>query len=170
MAKITLVLGGARSGKSSYAEVAAGKSERKKIYIATAEVCDDEMGERVGKHRLRRGGDWKTVEIPIDIAEQITNSNYVNSVILVDCLTLWLSNLLYKKINITQYINKLIEALKETQAEVILVSNEVGLGIVPENALARQFRDYAGMLHQQVAEVADEVVLVVAGIPVKIKG
>lgn len=170
MTKITLVLGGARSGKSSYAEAIIEKNKQTKIYIATAEVLDDEMSDRVEKHRLQRGNDWKTLEIPINIAEQITNPDYINAVIIVDCLTLWLSNLLHKEMDVIQHINLLIESLKITQVKVILVSNEVGLGIVPENALARQFRDYAGILHQKVAEVADEVVLVVAGIPIKIKG
>lgn len=170
MAKITFILGGARSGKSSYAEGIALDSKRKKIYVATAAVLDKEMEERIEKHRLQRGDDWDLVETPLDIAKQIKSSDYENSVILVDCLTLWLSNLLHNEMNITEQINILIESLKSTQADMVLVSNEVGLGIVPENALARQFRDYAGILHQKVAEIADEVVLVVAGIPMKIKG
>ena len=168
MAKITLILGGARSGKSLYAEELTRKSNCNKIYIATSEILDSEMAERVKIHKDRRWDGWLTIEEPIEIAKIIKSSQ--SAVILVDCLTLWLSNLLHKEMDVMQKINMLIVVLKGMQAEVILVSNEVGLGIVPENALARQFRDYAGILHQKVAEIADEVVLVVAGIPVKIKG
>ncbi|MEQ1789180.1 MAG: bifunctional adenosylcobinamide kinase/adenosylcobinamide-phosphate guanylyltransferase [Rickettsiales bacterium] len=170
MSKINFILGGARSGKSQYAEELASNAGRLKVYVATAEVLDDEMEKRIEIHRARRGNDWKVVEIPIDIPIQITNHSYANSVILVDCLTLWLSNLLHKKIDVNAQIDSLLEALKITQSEVILVSSEVGMGITPENILARQFIDYTGILHQRVAEVADNVVLVVAGIPVKIKG
>ena len=168
MARITFVLGGVRSGKSSYAEAVAGGRNRNKIYIATSEILDNEMADRVKIHKDRRGEDWQTIEEPLEIARIIGSSQ--PSIILVDCLTLWLSNLLHKKMDVMRQIDVLVESLKATQAEVILVSNEVGLGIIPENTLARKFSDYAGILHQKVAEVADEVVLMVAGIPVKIKG
>ncbi len=168
MAKITLVLGGTRSGKSLHAEALADKSTSNKIYIATSEILDAEMAERVKIHKDRRGDGWQTIEEPLEIAKIIKNTQ--QAVILLDCLTLWLSNLLHKELEVIPQIDILIEELRATQAEVILVSNEVGMGIVPENALARKFRDYAGILHQRIAEIADEVVLVVAGIPVKIKG
>lgn len=168
MARITLVLGGARSGKSSYAEGMVRKNNCNKIYLATSEMLDSEMAERIKTHKIRRGEDWQTLEEPVEIDKIIENTHA--GVILVDCLTLWMSNLIHKEMAVMQQIDALVESLKTTQAEVILVSNEVGMGIVPENALARQFRDFVGILHQKVAAIADEVVLVVAGIPVKIKG
>ena len=170
MTSITLILGGARSGKSAYAEQVAEKNNHPKIYIATAEILDAEMAARVTIHQKRRKNGWETLEVPLTLAENIQNSAYKDSVILVDCLTLWLSNLMHHQLDITQQTQLLVEALKNTQAEVILVSNEVGQGIVPDNALARQFRDYAGILHQQIAAVADRVIFVTAGLPMLLKG
>lgn len=172
MSNISLILGGARSGKSLYAENLAGKAGKKKIYLATAAIYDDEMQERIDKHRARRDGSWQTIEEPIEIAKIInppTTNNQQPTVILVDCLTLWLSNLLHLKMDVTQQIELLTKALKTTKSEVILVSSEVGMGIVPENQLARQFRDHAGIMNQHIAEEADKVVLIVAGIPMIIK-
>lgn len=168
MAKVNFVLGGTRSGKSEYAEKMACESGFSKIYLATCGTYDAEMSRRVDIHKRRRGDDWKTIEEPLEIAKII--KGFGSAVVLVDCLTLWLSNLMHKEMDIARETDILIEALKSTQSEVILVSNEVGMGIVPENALARAFRDHAGISHQKIAEVADQVVLVVAGIPVKIKG
>lgn len=173
MSNIYLVLGGVRSGKSAYAEALACKNKHKKIYIATAGAFDEEMEKRIKSHRVRRGDDWQTIEEQVEISRIIDMpiaNNQQPITILVDCLTLWMSNLLHREMDVMAQIDLLINALKTTQADVILVSSEVGMGIVPENALARQFRDYAGILHQRVAEVADSVVLVVAGIPLTIKG
>ncbi len=170
MAKITLILGGARSGKSWYSEQLAGKAGRRKLYVATAQALDDEMLMRVASHRARRGEEWSVIEAPIDISGVITAKSNEDSIILIDCLTLWLSNLLGADMDIIEHSNLLIEALKSAKSEVILVSSEVGMGIVPDNALARQFRDYAGVLHQRVAEVADLLVIMVAGVPMVVKG
>ncbi len=169
MAKITLILGGARSGKSLYAEQLALSGTGTKIYLATAQAHDAEMEKRIEIHKKRRSEGWETVEEPLDIAK-IISGNQQPVTILVDCLTLWLSNLLHKEMDIPKEIDSLVDALKSTGANVILVSNEIGFGIVPENILAREFRDFAGLLHQMVAFTANEVVMVVAGIPVKIKG
>ena len=165
---ITFILGGARSGKSAYAEAFAEQSGRKKIYLATAEALDAEMCSRIAKHQARRAG-WDTWEVPVAIAETISNAPK-NAVILVDCLTLWLSNLMYQELDIAVHTQALIETLKRTQAQVLLVSNEVGQGIVPDNALARKFRDEAGLLHQKIAATADRVVFITAGLPSILKG
>ncbi|MDE3016530.1 MAG: bifunctional adenosylcobinamide kinase/adenosylcobinamide-phosphate guanylyltransferase [Pseudomonadota bacterium] len=170
MAKITFILGGARSGKSSYAEQLARQIRRPRIYIATAEALDEEMQVRIAEHRRRRGDDWTTLEVPLAIAEIIQNPSHKKSLILVDCLTLWLSNLMRHGLDITAQSQALTEALQSTQARVILVSNEVGQGIVPDNPLARRFIDRTGILHQQVAAVAGRVVWVAAGVPTIIKG
>lgn len=167
MSKITFILGGARSGKSAYAEQLATKSVRPKVYLATAEALDDEMRARIAQHQQRRAG-WETVEAPLDIARVITA--YPDSIILVDCLTLWLSNLIHHGRDIVAETEIMLDALAATRAQVLLVSNEVGQGIVPDNALARHFRDAAGILHQRVAAAADRVVWVVAAIPTTIKG
>ncbi len=170
MAKITLVLGGARSGKSTYAEQLAVASGKPKLYLATAEAFDVEMRERIDLHQKRRGNGWTTLEIPTALEQALLAPDYCNHVILVDCLTLWLSNLLCNELDVEAHITQLLETLKESQAQVILVSNEVGQGIVPDNALARKFRDYSGITHQKVAAMADCVVWMVAGIPSIIKG
>lgn len=172
MSQIRLILGGVRSGKSLYAEQLASQTMSSKIYIATAEVLDGEMAERIEIHKKRRGEDWKTIEEPVEIIKIINppaTGHQPPATILIDCLTLWLANLLHREIDIIQQVDLLVEALEATRAEVILVSAEAGLGIIPENALARKFLDYAGILHQRVAGVANEVVLVVAGIPMIIK-
>lgn len=170
MAKITLVLGGARSGKSSYAESLAVQNGKPKLYIATAEAFDNEMRERISHHKQRRGSDWNTVEVPLALPDTLLAEHYQNSVILVDCLTLWLSNLLCLEHDMEANFTLLLESLKKSNADIILVSNEVGQGIVPDNALARAFRDHAGILHQRVATIADCVIWMVAGIPTYIKG
>lgn len=169
MADVTLILGGARSGKSSYAEQLACASQRPRLYIATAEALDSEMAERIAAHRRQRGDGWTTRETPLAIADSIANPAHADSVILVDCLTLWLSNLMHHGLDIERETQALLEALQTTQAQVLLVSNEVGQGIVPDNPLARQFRDHAGILHRRVAGAANCVVFMVAGIPTVIK-
>jgi len=173
--KITFIIGGARSGKSAFALKEASKTDGRKAFIATAQAFDEEMKERISKHQEERGPGWDTYEEPVKIADTLSNlgSNY--NVVLLDCLTLWLSNLMLNNVVIDKEIDALINILRkertyrDTTLQLVLVSNEVGMGIVPENKLARQFRDLAGMLNQKVAEIADDIYMVTAGIPVKIK-
>ena len=166
---ITLVLGGARSGKSTFAESLA-RCHGQQVYIATAERVDDEMAHRIEVHRRQRGADWRTVEAPIDLAEAIRQESTPNICLLVDCLTVWLGNLMYYGREIDTAQDALLDALTEVSGPAILVANEVGLGIVPDNAAARTFRDYAGRLNQAVARLAERVYFVAAGLPVLIKG
>ncbi len=170
----TLVIGGCRSGKSRYAlDMANRISGNRKLFIATSVPTDSEMEERVRLHQKDRGEDWITAEIPIDIPQKIKDASKSLDVILVDCLTLWASNLLFNNFTHDEVItitDKLENALKQSLCPVILVSNEVGSGIVPENRLARLFRDTAGFVNQKAAAAADNVFLMAAGIPVKIKG
>jgi len=170
--KIIFVIGGARSGKSSFALREAAKVEGRKAYIATAQALDDEMKERIRKHKEERGADWDTFEEPVKVPEIIGDIKDKYSVIVLDCLTLWLSNLIHCNADIKRNIENLFNSLQITHhsSRIYIVSNEVGMGIVPENELARSFRDMAGFLNQKAAEVADEVYLVTAGIPIKIKG
>ncbi|MEZ5691932.1 MAG: bifunctional adenosylcobinamide kinase/adenosylcobinamide-phosphate guanylyltransferase [Rickettsiales bacterium] len=169
MPKITFIIGGARSGKSWHAEQIAISRGKKKIYIATAEPIDEEIKNRILLHQKRRGSEWITTESPIELPKQVENLSNSDNLLLIDCLTLWINNLLYNNKNVTRYTNNLIESLKKTQSDVIIVSNEVGIGITPDNQIARQFRDYAGILHQQIAEISNSVILMVAGIPMVIK-
>ena len=174
MKEIVFVIGGCRSGKSSYAMQTAEKvPAEQKIFIATCVPQDDEMKRRVARHQKERSQNWVTVEAPLDLPEAILQNSRRGDVILVDCLTLWVSNLLIetgdeKKIEDT--IPQLIEALQKATCPIVLVSNEVGTGIVPENQLARQFRDITGWVNQAVAKCANKVVWMVAGIPVTVKG
>jgi adenosylcobinamide kinase / adenosylcobinamide-phosphate guanylyltransferase len=166
-----LVLGGARSGKSRHAETLAMSEDSHRIYIATAEISDDEMRERIAVHRAQREGKgWETIEEPLGLPAALMRLSKPETVIVVDCLTLWLNNILFKERPVTPMIQALCSALASVRGTVILVSNETGLGIVPDNALARQFRDGAGTLNQRVAEIADEVIFMVAGLPVTLKG
>jgi adenosylcobinamide kinase / adenosylcobinamide-phosphate guanylyltransferase len=164
----TLVLGGARSGKSRYAESVITALPPPWTYVATAEPRDAEMAERIAAHRARRGLHWRTIEAPHDLAGMLRANDAAP--VLVDCLTLWLSNLLLADADIEAEIGKLEEALALSAAPVALVANEVGYGIVPANALARRFRDLQGSLNQRIAARADRVVLVVAGLPLVVKG
>ncbi len=166
---VTLVLGGARSGKSRYAEGLVDRHPGRRTYLATAEVLDDEMAARVKTHRDRRDSDWKTVEAPLDLANALKAETEQGAAVLVDCLTLWLGNLLGAERDAEAEIAGLIAAVGQFGGPVVFVSNEVGLGIVPDNALARRFRDVAGILHQRLAEKADRVVFVVAGLPMHLK-
>ena len=174
--KLIFVTGGARSGKSAFALKEAGKVGGRKAYIATAEALDEEMAKRIDRHKKLRGDDWDTYEEPLRITEVIKNIEGKYGAIVVDCLTLWLSNLIHADLDITQEIENLVEVFKNSGpclpagSELFLVSNEVGAGIVPENKLAREFRDLAGIINQKVAGASDEVFMVVAGIPIKIKG
>ncbi len=168
---ITFVLGGARSGKSSFALAGASALPGRKVYVATAQALDEEMKERVRKHREERTKEWATLEEPLAVPAALKDMHTRYEVVLIDCLTLWLSNVLLSgPEDPKNSIDALISALGECKApHLYLVSNEVGLGIVPENALARRFRDAAGLLNQRVAAIADAVYFVAAGIPLKIK-
>ncbi len=169
-----LVLGGCRSGKSSWGqELAETIAEKDRVYIATCVPYDDEMRKRVSHHQDDRDSTWVTVEESVNIAESIVDTSRQASVILVDCLTLWVTNMLMADIAedvIFKEVERLNAALEKTECPVILVSNEVGMGIVPENKLARQFRDIAGFVNQKVAASVQTVYFTAAGIPVKIKG
>lgn len=167
--KTTLVLGGARSGKSTFAEQIVRDSGLRAIYVATATVGDDEMGERIAHHRARRGNTWQTIEEPLDLATVLEREARPGQVLLVDCLTLWLSNLMHAGIDVAAASQRLCEKLQRSPCPIVLVSNEVGLGLVPETPLGRQFRDEQGRLNQRVAACVDEVAFVAAGLPLWIK-
>ena len=161
---LTLVLGGARSGKSRHGEALVMAAPAPWTYVATAQAWDDEMRARIGAHRARRGAGWRTVEAPLDVAGALAGPGPA----LVDCLTLWLTNVMLGEHELEAAVAGLMGALGRA-GPTVLVASEVGLGIVPESALGRRFRDAAGELHQRVAAVADSVVLVVAGIPMRVK-
>lgn len=166
----TLILGGARSGKSRLAERLAVASGLSRVYIATAEPHDAEMAARIRQHQTDRGRDWTTVEAPDDLARAITRESGAGRILLVDCLTLWLSNLMLADRDIDVETEKLIHAIVAVREPIIFVSNEVGLGIVPDNALARRFRDAQGRLNQRVAATVARVIFVAAGLPLVMKG
>ncbi len=172
MAKeIILITGGARSGKSKYAEQRAAALGLRRVYIATAEAKDDEMARRIAAHRKRRGSAWTTVEEPVQLAETLLAWRGRTDCALVDCLTLWLSNLLFRgdENQVEEKVEALVRSLPQLDFPVVFVTNEVGAGIVPDNPLARQFRDLAGWTNQRIAAAAKEVVLMVAGIPTAVK-
>ena len=170
MAETILILGGARSGKSRHAEALVEQAGGRLVYLATAEARDEEMRARIREHRRRRGDRWQTIEEPLDLVTALTKHAAPECAILVDCLTLWLSNLMGAGRNVDGEVANLVAALPGLGGAIVFVSNEVGMGIVPENALARSFRDQAGRLNQQVAAAADRVVLVAAGLPLVLKG
>jgi adenosylcobinamide kinase/adenosylcobinamide-phosphate guanylyltransferase len=163
---MTLVLGGARSGKSRHAEGLIEAEPAPWTYVATAQGWDDEMRARIAEHKARRSRNWRTVDAPLDLAAVIAAND--GGPILVDCLTLWLTNIMLAERDVAAERAALIDACRRAAGPLVLVSNEVGFGIVPENALARRFRDEAGRLHQELAAIADRVVLVVAGIPMQV--
>ncbi len=165
-----LVLGGARSGKSRHAQARAEAEAGALVYIATGQAFDAEMAERIERHQKDRGPRWRTVEAPLALAEAIAAEARPGQVALVDCLTLWASNLMLAEHDIEAETARLIDAIGAAQGPLILVSNEVGLGIVPDNALARRFRDMAGRINQAVAAAVDEAVFLAAGLPLKLKG
>jgi adenosylcobinamide kinase / adenosylcobinamide-phosphate guanylyltransferase len=165
---LTLVLGGARSGKSRYAESLFGALMPPWAYVATAEAGDEEMAARIKAHRARRGASWRTIEAPRELGEAIVLCHPLP--ILVDCLTLWLSNLLLAQNDIDTQVEDLERAVESAAAPVVLVANEVGSGIVPDHVLGRKFRDLQGALNQRIAVRADRVVLMVAGLPLSLKG
>lgn len=164
------VLGGARSGKSRFAEELAVKTGGRLHYLATGRAFDDEMAERILHHQARRSGEWRTYEAPVDIAAVLERLDSAENVVLIDCLTLWLTNLMMENADIEAAFARLEAAIVSVKARMIFVSNEVGLGIVPENRMAREFRDHAGRLHQRIATLAGEVYFVAAGLPLKMKG
>ena len=166
---ITLVLGGARSGKSRYAERLVEDAASGGTYCATAEAGDAEMAERIAAHRARRGAFWCTVETPLELVPTIAAEATSERPVLVDCLTLWLSNLLMAGRQPDTEVVLLCRALHQVVAPVVLVSNEVGLGLVPETPLGRCFRDAAGRLNQEIAALADRVVFIAAGLPLALK-
>lgn len=169
--QIILITGGARSGKSKYAETRAAQLGHRRVYVATAEAKDKEMTRRIAEHQQRRGKEWTTIEEPLELAEALVAQRGQTDCVLVDCLTLWLSNLLLQRDEkyAAEKVQELRDTLKRLDFHVLLVTNEVGWGIVPDNPLARQFRDVVGWTNQQIASVANEVVLTVAGVPMIVK-
>jgi adenosylcobinamide kinase/adenosylcobinamide-phosphate guanylyltransferase len=169
--QIILVTGGARSGKSRYAEQRAGDLGERRLYVATAEAKDNEMAQRIAGHKLRRGDEWRTIEEPMELSSALLAQRGRTDCALVDCVTIWLSNLLLHRD--AEFAGEKVEQLMETlpllDFHVILVTNEVGWSIVPDNTLARQFRDLAGWANQQIAAAADEVILTVAGVAMILK-
>lgn len=174
MSKHTLILGGAKSGKSTLALELANQAGGRRVFLATAQAGDHEMQDRIRRHQAERGPEWSTVEEPIDLRAALKNADHADAVLVVDCLTLWLSNLLtVAQMPADEVIAKgrdLAALLPELEAQVILVANEVGLGIVPDNALARLYRDLAGGLNQELAKVCGQVIFVAAGLPLVLKG
>jgi adenosylcobinamide kinase / adenosylcobinamide-phosphate guanylyltransferase len=166
---LTLVIGGARSGKSAFAERLITATARPRRYIATAEAWDDEMRDRIARHQRDRAGDWTTVEAPLDLPAALAIAR-AGEAVLIDCATLWLTNHLLADHDIATETERLLAAISDCPSPILIVSNEVGYGIVPENALARRFRDEQGRLNQRLALVASLVVTVIAGLPLVLKG
>jgi adenosylcobinamide kinase/adenosylcobinamide-phosphate guanylyltransferase len=169
--KLIFVLGGARSGKSSFA-LQQGKVFAPRAFLATAEPLDAEMDIRIQKHKKSRGAGWTTFEIPIQLAEWFTDHGGEYSSVVVDCLTLWLNNLLQEKVRprqVPSYVRKLLKALRASPSRVVMVSNELGMGLVPGDAVSREFRDAAGRINQFIAAEADEVYFLVSGLPLRLK-
>lgn len=173
--RLTFVLGGARSGKSAYAQqlaesaVRADGSSPELIFVATAEAGDDEMTARIARHQADRGPRWRTIECPLELSRALQETAGPGHVIVVDCLSLWISNLMHAGRDTDRACTELSDVLANCAGAVILISNEVGLGIVPDNALARAFRDHAGRMHQNIAAQADRVVFVAAGLVLPLK-
>ncbi|EJF88933.1 bifunctional adenosylcobinamide kinase/adenosylcobinamide-phosphate guanylyltransferase [Bartonella tamiae] len=170
MANITLILGGVRSGKSAFAEQFVLQKKKQAVYIATAEVFDEKMQERVDLHKERRGKQWQETTAPLNILTKLQQFNQLKNIILVDCLTVWLGNLFHYQKNIESHVSSLVEGLKDIQTEIVFVASEVGLGVMPDNQLAREFCDHAGKLNQAISEAASQVYFVAASLPLKLKG
>lgn len=168
MAEVTLVLGGARSGKSARALELAPLPPR--VFIATAEALDDEMADRIAAHRAERGAGWQVVEAPLDLFSAVTGAAGPGTVLVIDCLTLWLSNLMHHGRDVVDETDRLLAALQTVEGKIVLVSNELGMGLAPMEALSRGFRDAQGRLNQRVSGFADRVEFVVAGLPMVLKG
>ena len=167
--KLSFILGGAASGKSAFAEQLVIQTGAPRVYIATAQIFDAEMRAKVDAHLAMRGTDWRTIEAPTDLSDAFASINQ-DEVVLLDCATMWLSNHLMDEGDIAAATDALLAQLKNCAGRVVVVSNEVGMGIVPDNALARKFRDAQGKLNQQIAAQADLAVFVVAGLPNVLKG
>jgi len=165
-----LVLGGARSGKSRLAEQIVEGSGFARFYLATAQAGDEEMRRRIAEHRARRGTGWRTVKTPLDLEKTLAETAQTGHAVLVDCLTLWLSNIFLDEGDVAKRITALAVTLRELPGLIVVVSNEVGLGLVPDNALGRSFRDAQGQLNQSVAEICQTVIFVAAGLPLVLKG
>ena len=171
--KIIFITGGARSGKSQFAQAIAQNFSGPKVYLATAQALDEEMAIRIRRHRENRPPDWQTLEEPWGIARAIEEKGSLFSLILLDCVTLWISNLMmagWSEEKILEEADRLVRICRRTECSLILVGNEVGMGIVPDNPSARNFRDLSGLIQQKIAGEADEVYVMVSGLPVKIKG
>ncbi|MEM8842522.1 MAG: bifunctional adenosylcobinamide kinase/adenosylcobinamide-phosphate guanylyltransferase [Pseudomonadota bacterium] len=167
MAHVTLILGGARSGKSARALACAPPPH---VFIATGEALDSEMAERIARHQAERGPDWHLVEEPLALHTAIATNAADRTTLVIDCLTLWLSNLMHHQREVPQETDSLIAALRDAPGHIILVSNELGLGLAPMEPLSRRFRDVQGRLNQQIAAMADRVEFVAAGLPLTLKG
>ena len=167
-ASLTFIIGGARSGKSAHAERLIAALAPPWTYLATAQAFDDEMRERIVTHQTRRDAGWRTVEAPLDLAATLDSLD-AGAPVLVDCLTLWLSNHMLAGHDLAQQCDRLKKVLAKPKGPWFVVSNEVGMGIVPDNALARRFRDEAGRLNQRIAAIADRVIFMVAGVPMQVK-
>ena len=165
-----LVLGGARSGKSTFAQQTAEGSRPKQIFVATAEALDEEMMARIERHVSDRGESWITIEAPLELADAIQANCNDECAVVVDCLTLWLSNILHKNLDIDTEVKRLVGEVATIETPLILVSNEVGMGIVPVSELGRVFRDAQGLLNRALAEVVDRVDFIAAGLPLRLKG
>jgi adenosylcobinamide kinase/adenosylcobinamide-phosphate guanylyltransferase len=173
MSKVILVTGGARSGKSRFAERLAERFDPMRGYLATGQPGDAEMAERIARHRGRRGSEWQTVEEPLEVTKALTANDGCFSVVLLDCVTLWLSNLLFHCQGVAEpleQVARLTESFATLKTPLIIVTNEVGMGIVPEHPLARSFRDLAGEANEMIAANADEVYVTISGLPLKLKG
>jgi adenosylcobinamide kinase/adenosylcobinamide-phosphate guanylyltransferase len=169
LSRLTFVIGGARSGKSRHAEELIARADPPWVYVATAQALDDEMRERIDHHRRRRDARWQTIEAPLELPQAIVALGDGGPPVLIDCLTLWLSNVLLADADLTTSCDNLIATLAAAPGPVVVVSNEVGLGIVPDTPLGRRFRDAQGRLNQRVAAIADRVVLLAAGLPLTLK-
>lgn len=172
MGNTLFIIGGARSGKSGYALELGSRIPGRKVFIATAEAYDEEMKDRISLHQKTRSSEWATIEEPVELCKRLQETGSLYDVVIVDCLTLWLSNMLCREKaskHIRAEIEQLTSVLKDVSCNIIIVSNEVGLGIVPDNKLARIFRDLGGWMNQRLAAAADDVYLVTCGIPMKIK-
>ena len=173
MKETVFVTGGCRSGKSRYALAFADRHFKQKIFLATCQAKDPEMQQRVKEHQKARGPDWETVEVTTALPEAVNSRGSNTEVMVIDCLTLWVSNLLTESLSQEEILERtgaLADSIAKGSSSVVIVSNEVGTGIVPANRLAREFRDIAGLVNQKIAAFADAVVWMVAGIPVAVKG
>ncbi|MEM9572545.1 MAG: bifunctional adenosylcobinamide kinase/adenosylcobinamide-phosphate guanylyltransferase [Pseudomonadota bacterium] len=170
MAETSFILGGARSGKSQRGLALAEQIGARRVYVATAEALDTEMADRIARHKAERGQGWTTIEAPLDLIPALDQAAQDGDVCLVDCLTLWLSNLMHHERDIDAETRRLCEYLARSPIPVVLISNEIGLGLVPETPLGRAFRDAQGRLNQAVAAACQRVEFVAAGLPIRLKG